>query len=345
MGWLFLAHSPAMAANPLESSAVILAYYRVGEDSNPASNLRAEDFADHLDALSGDEVTPLPIPEILSALKNGKQLPKSTVGLSFEGAYKSLTDKTFPSLIGRNIPFTVFLNVAAIDAGHPQYMNWDEIRKLSGHKGITFGITPDFTAQDEVETKRILNKSIARFREQFGAEPKLLAYPQGEYTSATKALVRNAGFDAAFGLHSGALYEGSDFLSLPRFTMTENYGDLQRFKVVTHTLPLPVTDIQPEASLVESENALIGFSLSDEFKHLAPTIRCYASGQGLIKTELLGDNRIEIRPQLSRSERLRVNCATPTSRRIGFLLSVKEAPQPHNTSSNPEPDELPRPPE
>lgn len=338
MGLLML-EGAAMAASPLENSGVILAYYRVGDDGNPTSNLPRDEFNDHVQALNGDDIHVLPVPEILSTLKSGKQLAQGAIGITFEGAYKSLANTTFPALTDKNIPFTVFLDVAALDAKHPQYMNWSDVRALSGHKGVSFGVIPDFSAQSDTDIKRILNKSIARFREEFGAEPKLLAYPQGEYTAATKALVKAAGFDAAFGLQSGALYEGSDFTALPRFTMTENYGDLERFRVVTHTLPLPASDIEPEASLVESENALIGFSLNDEFKSLAPSIRCYASGQGLITTELLGDNRIEIRPKLRRGERLRVNCTAPASRRIGFLLSVKE------NTNNPEPGELPPPPE
>jgi hypothetical protein len=334
----------------LENSAVILAYFHVGDDGSPTSNLELEDFNTHLSELTGDDIKPLPVPAIVAALKLDKNIAPGAIGLTFEGAYKSLLDKAIPALLEKHIPFTVFVAPQALDEGNPQYMSWDDIAALKRNSEVSFGLTLPVSPADELEARRMINSGVARFREKLGAEPRLFAYPQGEYTAGLKTIVKAAGFDAAFGLQSGAVGARSDFLALPRFTMTDNYGDLGRLEIVARTRPLPVHDLQPEASLLDTEDALIGFSLDRNARNLASSIRCFASNQGKIELQVLGDARIEIRPHIGRGERLRVNCTAPvpssdpdteTLRWIGFFLIVKDAPG----ANTPEPDAPPPPPE
>lgn len=348
------AHSQTDSSDILENSAVILAYFHVGDDGSPTSNLELDDFKTHLEQLSGNDIKALPVLDIVAALKQDKNILAGAIGITFEGAYKTLLAAAIPALLRHNIPFTIFINPAAIDEGNPQYMSWDDLSALSRKSGVSFGLTLPVSPADELEARRMLNSSITRFRTQLGAEPRLFAYPQGEYTSVLKKIVRESGFDAAFGLQSGAVGNRSDFMALPRFTMTDNYGDLDRLEIVARTRPLPVHDIQPETSLLDTEEALIGFSLDRDVKHLAPRLRCFASNQGKIDSQVLGDNRIEIRPHIGRGEHLRVNCTVPvvsadpdaqTLRWIGFFLTVKDAGSADNSSNNPEPGGLPPPPE
>lgn len=356
---VFTVFKPALAEDGgdiLENSAVILAYFHIGDDSWPASNLELEDFQTHLDELSNGDTAPLPVSEIVATLKQDKNIAPNAIGLTFEGAYKSLLDQAIPALLAKKIPFTIFVNPQAIDRKSPQYMSWDDLAALARKKEVSFGLSISSASSDEAETRRLLNSGIARFREEFGTEPRLFAYPQGEYTTALKKAVQQAGFNAAFGLQSGAIGGRSDFMALPRFTMTDNYGDLDRLEIVARTRPLPVHDIQPEASLLDTEDALIGFSLDKDVQGLGKKLRCFASNQGKIEPQFLGDNRIEIRPHVGWGERLRINCTVPilssdpdpedagtteTLRWIGFLLSVRDVPG----ANNPGQDAPPPPPE
>ena len=56
----------------------------------------------------------------------------------------------------------------------------------------------------------------ARIDAELGAQPKLFAYPFGEFAPELKAWLRAWGY-AAFGQHSGPLWIGSDPQALPAF--------------------------------------------------------------------------------------------------------------------------------
>lgn len=343
----------ARAQGILENSAVVLTYFHIGEPGLSTANLGLDDFHEHLVEMKEPDLTPLPVPQIARLLQQKKELPDGAIGVTFDAPYKALLERAIPALLERDIPFTVFLSPAMIDGQSTQYMSWADIETLKRSGHASFGLTLPATPADEADMKRALNKGIARYREMMQAEPKLFAYPQGQYTEAMKAAVRQAGFTAAFGLQSGAMHEGSDFMALPRFTMTGAYGDLERLEGIVRSLPLPVTDVEPQASLLDTEEALIGFSLPPEYRKLAPAIRCLASNQGPIEPQILGDSRIELRPRIGWGERLRVNCtvsASPddpkseTLRWIGFLLFSKDAAAGPD-ANNPEQGGLPPPPE
>lgn len=148
-------------------------------------------------------------------------------------------------------------------------------------------------------------------------------------------------------------------MALPRFTMTDNYGDLDRLEIIARTRPLPVHDVQPESSLLTTEDAPVGFSLDKDMQDLAAQLRCFASNQGRIETHILGKSRIEIRPHIGYGERLRINCTAPIAsddpdteklRWIGFLLSLKDSGEPKAKADDagintPVQDEPPAPPE
>lgn len=328
---------PAAAAGPLENSALILTYFDVQEEDPGPSGLIQADFEAHL-ALVENKVRA--VPEIVVALKAGRQLAPGTIGITFDSPLQSLNARVFPALLEKDIPFTVFVNPAAIGAS-PQVMDWDALKKLAQEKTVTLGLSIAQISGDTVRTKADFNAALSVFREHLGFQPKLFAYPYGAYTKTLKSLVREAAFEAAFGLQSGAVYEGSDFLALPRFTMAGEYGTPERLSGILTTLPLPASDLSPEENLFAAEPPGIGFSVEPAYKDLLPHISCYAGGQGRVTPEILGEYRVEIRPKAGLAERIRVNCTAPaepgnpknTAKRwIGFLLVPAEAlnnqPQP-----------------
>src|SRR6185436_8231328 len=132
-------------------------------------------------------------------------------------------------------------------------------------KLVTIGLHPssygllDGAAPDEM--KRQINNARTQLREKLGIEAKLFAYPSGQISSAYRDVVAAAGFDAACGQQSGVAYAGSDLYTLPRFVMTESYGDLDRFRMTVNALPLPVTDVEPKDPHLATLKPVIGFTL------------------------------------------------------------------------------------
>ncbi len=345
----------AFAASSLPEdkySAVVLAYHRIGEDAYPDSNLRTDQFVAHIDEIANSDYTVLPLAEILSAVKERRELPKRALAITFEGAYKSTLEKAVPLLLEKNLPFTIFYSSGQIGSGSEEIMGWNELKNISGKQGVSLGVLPAaytrLSGQSEEEIRRQVNSALVRHREIFAAEPQFFSYPFGEYSLTYKKIIRESGFQAAFALHSGTVYEGSDFFVLPRFTMTERFGDLERFRLVVNALPLPAIDIEPQEPHLGAGLPKIGFSLPPSLEKEIKDISCFISGRDQPELEILG-NRIELRlKDIPGDERLRLNCTLPGPmdtdldveqwRWLGMLLIGKTLTPAEEEDPNQQPD-------
>ena len=307
---------PAKAQIPQDSSsAVIFVYQRVGEDQLPAANLGIDLFEEHLRELTAGNYNVMSIPDIIAKIRDGLELPAKTVGLSFDGAYKSTLENAVPLLEKYKFPFTIFVSTDTADQATPQDMSWNDLRRLQKRKYISLGVMPaayaHMTTLSAKENEALMNKAVTRFREELGASPTLFAWPYGEFSTALKNIADKYSFAAAFGQQSGVVYSGSDFLALPRFLMTDDYGDIDRFRMTASANPLPVSDLVPTDTVLDANPPKIGFTVGPEVKNLSG-LSCFASGAGKIPLEILGDNRVELRlndPLIE--ERTRINCTLP----------------------------------
>ncbi len=331
--FLLLLCPPISAATiPQDSSAaVILAYHRIDEDSFPATNLRFEQFESHINDIINNDYNIQPLNKIIQAIKAGEPLPRRTIAITFEGAYKSTLNKAIPLLKSHNLPFTVFYASDLASANTGQYMNWKDLEELSRYKNAEFGILPAAYIRlknlKQEETLRLINNARIEYRKHFNAEPTLFSYPFGEWSKTLKTIIHTQKFTAALALHSGVAYPNADFDALPRFSITENYGDLERFQLITNALPLPITEIEPNDPVLKTNNALaIGFTIDSALSAEIDKLSCYISGHEKPTLERIGKNRIELRPtDIGSDERIRINCTLPESKNtwrwMGMLLT------------------------
>lgn len=306
--------APARAA---ESSAVVIMYHRFGESEHPSTNVRLEQFEAHLAEIASGGYTVRPLPEIVAAVRAGRPLPPKTIGLSIDDAFLSVWTEAWPRLRRAGLPFTLFVVTDPVDRNAPGYMSWDQIRQLAA-AGVTIGSQtrshPHMPFQDDARNAAELSASNARFEEMLGKRPTLIAYPYGEYSLAVRRVAKQAGFAAGFGQHSGVMDTASDFFYLPRFSMNESYGDVKRFRMAATALPIPTKDITPADPFLASgaNPPLFGFTVMGDIVKRLDRLACYASGQGKVRIERLGDTRIEVRMnQPFGRGRTRVNCTLP----------------------------------
>ncbi len=312
------AQAHALEGNTYDrSSAVIFAYQRIGEDLFPANNLGIDQFKEQLQEMIEGEYKIAALPDIVTALQSGAPLPDKTVALTFNGAYQSALKNAIPLLIERNIPFTVFFSPDQADGKNPEYMSWADLKKLRKYNHVTLGLHPSsyghLTAEPVVEIRRQVNNALIRYRQEFKTDPSFFAYPFGEYTKEFRKIISESGFKAAFGQHSGVAYNGSDMFALPRFSMTENYGDEERFRMAALALPLPVTDIAPDDPHITQNNPpTIGFTIDESLATKIPQMSCFISEQGQPDMQVVGKNRVELRvTQPFQGARVRLNCTMP----------------------------------
>ena len=299
------------------SSAVVFMYHRFGETTHPSTNTTIAQLDAHIEVLTSGRFTVLPLPEIVAAILEGRDLPDRTVGLSVDDAFLSLYTAGWPRFRESRLPFTLFVATGAIDRGYRNYMSWDRIRELAA-AGVTIGsqtethphmpvLTPEANAAE-------LARSNKRFEQELGMRPTLFAYPFGENSRAVRNVVEQAGFVAAFGQHSGVLYPGADRYFLPRFAMNETYGSASRFRLAANALPIEAKDIVPVDPLLTSQTnpPAFAFTVTGAAIQGLAAIACYASGQGRAGLERRGESGVFVKVEKAFPPgRARINCTMP----------------------------------
>ncbi len=275
-------------------------------------------FKAHLAELTSGSYTVLPLPAVIAAIKAGTPLPDRTIALTVDDAFRSLYVNAWPLLKEAGLPFTVFVATQSIDQGQADYMSWDELRELRD-AGVTIGsqaVThPHMAGLRPARNQRELALSAQRITEELGITPRLFAYPYGEASTDVLRLTKEAGYEAAFGQHSGAANETSPLFYLPRFPVNVNFGGIERFRRIVNSRPLPVTDLSPADPFLEdtptSNPPAFGFTVVDGVQRL-DELACYHSDAGRIETfDLLG-RRVEVRFDRAFSAgRTRINCTVP----------------------------------
>ena len=314
-----LAGVPAQAQTriPLDDqSAVIFTYHHIGDDLMTSANLGKDQFEEQINEMKSGTYHILPLPKIIDALKAGEKLPDPTIAVTFDGAHRNTINYAAPILLKAGLPFTIFISTDAADNKTTDSPSWDELRRLGRNDLVTIGLHPasyqKLYDKNPAEISRQLNNALTRYRKELGTEATLFAYPFGEFSQAYKEIVERQGFKAAFGQQSGVAHADADMFMLPRFSMTEPYGDIERFRLTALALPLPITDSSPRDPYIKDGKPEIGFTIDKSLEGQIKSMSCFSSTSEKAKLQILAGNRIEIRlDKPFEDERGRINCTMP----------------------------------
>lgn len=326
------AHADTHTGEIMEDGASVIMYHRFGEDDQPTTNTTLAQLDAHIQELDSGAYTVLSLNEIVRRLKAGEPFPKKSVAVSIDDAYLSVYTEAWPRFKKAGIPFTLFVATTPVDRGYSRYMSWDQIREIAADPLVTIGSQTashlHMIDSTDAQNTADLEQSNRRFHEELGNVPDLIAYPYGEYSSRVIALVKQAGFQAGFGQHSGAFGAETGLFELPRFAMNETYGDLARLRTAAGALPVPAIDVIPGDTTIDpnSNPPYIGFTLPPVLPR-SDQLACFSNHEGKLKLERLGP-RIEVRmSQKLPQGRTRLNCTLPAGegrwRWFGKLLYVK----------------------
>jgi len=307
---------PARAQAGAGESAVLLAYQRFGQGTNPDSRVRIKQFEAHVKELTSGRYAVLPVAGILEALKTGAKLPNRTIGITIDGAFRSVYEEAWPRLKAAGLPFTLFVTTDPIDQGLPAYMTWDQIRELRD-AGVSLGIhTAGYLRASRAgpdEFRADLERAFASFEAALGERPRLFSYPNGEMSLAVGRVLADAGIRAAFGYHSGPVNTRSDIMHMPRFPIVENYADEKPFKLRVNTLALPVADVVPADPLVSASDAsTFGFTVDPAVGRIRG-VNCFHSSFGQLEVKEIAERRFEAKlDKPAPKGPWRINCTMPT---------------------------------
>ena len=313
----FVLISFAQASN-IKNSATVFMYHKFGVSKYPSTSVTIDQLESHINEILKEKYNILSLDYIVDTIINDGDLPENTIGISIDDADKSFFEVGWPLFKANNIPVTLFVTTGTIANNNKSYLNWDQIRKLK-NEGVTIGAhshthahMPDLNI-DDVKAEIELSNKI--FLKELGEIPTLFAYPYGETSDEIIKLIKDYKFKVAFGQHSGIINETSNMYYLPRFSLNEKYGEIDRVKFAASSKGLGVYDFIPSNPTITENPPFIGFSLLDE--KLSTSLNCFIFDmKGQVDREIFKFNeRVEIRLSRELSKgRSRINCTAKDSK-------------------------------
>ena len=293
---------------------ISLMYHRFEENKYPSTNIKKNDFLQHLKIIEENNIKFIKPDNFENELKNNKNHRK--ILLTIDDGFLSFYENAWPVLKEKKIPFILFISTREVGAFN--YMTWDQIREISKEDFVEIGNhshTHEYLVDENKDLiKSDIEKSISIFKKELGRNSYFFSYPFGEYSLQFKDIIKSLGFKYAFGQHSGVMDETKDFYELPRFPINEKYGEIKRFTSLTKTLPFKYKKIFPqEKYLLQNKNPpMVKIKFHKNIKNLQ-TLNCYSNEGGKwrnsdIKFEDESSLLIHIKEKFV-GERGRINCS------------------------------------
>ena len=293
---------------------IALMYHRFEENKYPSTNIRLHDFKDHIKIIEDNNIKFINPKNFENELKNNKSQKK--ILLTIDDGFLSFYENAWPILKSKRIPFILFVSTREVGAFN--YMTWEQIREISKEDFVEIGNhshTHEYLVDESNKTiKEDIEKSIEIFKKELGQNSIFFSYPFGEYSIDFKNIIKNFGFEYAFGQHSGVTDETKDLYELPRYPINEKYGEIKRFKSLTKTLPFKYKKIYPEEKyLLQSKNPPdVKIVFYDNITNLK-SVGCYSNEgnewrQSNIKFENSNTLIVKIAEKFI-GERGRINCS------------------------------------
>ena len=297
-----------------DKGIIVLMYHRFEENKYPSTNIKINNFKEHLDLIKKNQFKFINPNNFENALLNQKN--KKKILLTIDDSFKSFYDNAWPILKEQEIPFILFVNTREV--GTYGYMSWAQIKEISKEKFVHIG-NHSFSHEYLVDKKNEeiiydINRAITDLKKNVGYNSPFFSYPFGEYSNNFKKIIKDFGFKYAFGQHSGVIDETKDFYELPRFPINEAYGELKRFRTILKTIPLKFKSIIPVEKYITDANnpPQIIVEFFDDLKNIK-LLNCYSNEQNTWrKSEIEYLKNFKIKINLIdkfTTERGRVNCS------------------------------------
>jgi len=304
----------SLPINIKDKGIIVLMYHRFEENKYPSTNIKINNFKEHLDLIKKNEFKFINPNNFENALL--KQKDEKKILLTIDDGFKSFYDRAWPILKKQKIPFILFVNTREI--GSYGYMNWAQIKEIAKEKFVHIGnhsFSHDYLV--DLKNKEIIydiNLAMKDIKNNLGYNSPFFSYPFGEYSNNFKKIIKDLGFKYAFGQHSGVIDETKDFYELSRFPINEAYGEIKRFRTILETIPLKFKSITPEERYISDANnpPQVIIKFFDDLRNIK-LLNCYSNEQNSWrKSELEYLENFTIKINLVgkfTTERGRINCS------------------------------------
>lgn len=307
--------------------AVILQYHHVSDSTPPITSVTPEQLKQHLELIREQGFQVLPLPEVISTIRDGKSFAKPTAVITFDDAYESIYTAGFPILKEYEYPFTIFVTPKPVEDGFSDMLDWQQIKEMQAygatmanhsyqHDHLVFRLEGESDQEWLERIRQDTEKAQSSLKQALGELPKYMAYPYGEFDEQLKSLMKEMGY-IAFGQQSGPIHQTSDFYALPRFPASGVYANTKTLKTKLNSRAFHLIEELPNAQLRNAGDAVPELTLKvkdNGFRH--NQVQCFYSGNP-VETKSSKDEHGVVMIQAKAGKSLtkgrnRYNCTAPS---------------------------------
>ena len=302
---------------PISSNAVVvLQYHHIDNDTPLSTSTSIDLFQKHIEYIITHNFSVISIPELISNLTTNKPLNINTIAITFDDGYESVYRNAFPILKKHKLPFTVFIDTAAIEEKRRDHASWQQISemKLSGatianhthshsHLIRNHESVKDWkerVVKDITEAQNILKARLDQ-------DVRVLAYPYGEFDDDTLKVVSELGY-AAFGQHSGAINLDSNLLYLPRFPVSNRFGQFPQVITKLKSIAFNKLHFEPMYGVLTTDKQNPPVLTIKGDSKLLSEVNCYGPSGKLIALKSKSDSVSYKASEAPLTRRFRYNC-------------------------------------
>ncbi|MDR2080598.1 MAG: polysaccharide deacetylase family protein [Campylobacteraceae bacterium] len=216
------------------ADAHIFLYHRFSDGRYPSTNTPKSVLRAQFEFLKDNNYTVVPLKSIVEKLNQNETLPEKWVALTIDDGYKSFLN-ALPIFEEFGYPFTMFVYVEAAEKKYPDYLSWEELKKLENHNGTLAFHSYSHghqTRQSAEELKADFEKGLELYEKRLGSKSAFYSYPYGEFDDEVKNIAEEFGFSAILNQNIGTVSDTSSVYDLNRFALTgdANIKPLLKYK-------------------------------------------------------------------------------------------------------------------
>ena len=202
----------------LWADAHIFVYHRFGDSRYPSTNTTISELKKEFNYFKAKGYKIVPLERLVTALKNGKNIPDSWVVLTIDDNFKSFYDNALDIFKEYHYPFSLFVYVEATQKRYPDYLSWKQLKEIAKYGSLEFHsyAHPHMTHMSDKKLKEDFQKGLKIFEQKLGFKPRYFSYPYGEYDNRVEKITESFGFDAIINQNMGAVGKKSDIYNLDR---------------------------------------------------------------------------------------------------------------------------------
>ncbi|GGE60153.1 polysaccharide deacetylase [Streptosporangium jomthongense] len=316
-----------LASFTVNADLVVLQYHHISDDTPPSTSTSISLFKAQLDMIDDLGLDVVDLHSATEGQYSDEPPADQYIAITFDDAYESVYTKGASILQERGLPYTIFVDTAAI--GSHGYMTWEQLEELAVRDGVSIanhGAGHGHLARKQGESEadwetrvtRSLDTAQAELKKRLGTDLPLFAYPYGEFDKALEAEVAERGW-YGFGQQSGAIGPLSGKTRLPRFPMANAYGQLNGLKDKLRSKAFPIDTSKLPDGIMESNPPELTLPRTDEIQ--PGRLTCFASGMGRIDFKVSETSITVEAPKPFNSRRFRYNCTHPAQDGSFYWLS------------------------